>query len=137
MKGYEHANSMALDLWEVTYPDALHLALTDTFSSDAFYKVSGAHLPHVYRVIDANAEQDFVKDKARADRWVGLRQDSGDPMIFAPRAKEVYESLGIDYRQKTIIYSDGVDVEQALKLQKHCTEIGFKCPRAHFLIYAC
>ena len=31
---------MALDLWEVTYPDSLHLALTDTFSTEAFYKVS-------------------------------------------------------------------------------------------------
>ncbi|KAF7789094.1 hypothetical protein EIP86_000027 [Pleurotus ostreatoroseus] len=108
LKGYQHANSMALDLWEVTYPDALHLALTDTFSTEAFYK-------------------DFVKDKARAERWVGLRQDSGDPYLFAPRAKQIYESLGIDYRTKTIIYSDGIDVEEALKLQKHCSEIGFRC----------
>jgi nicotinate phosphoribosyltransferase len=38
MKGYENANSTALDLWEEVYPDALLIALTDTFSSAAFFK---------------------------------------------------------------------------------------------------
>lgn len=48
-------------------------------------------------------------------------------MVFAPRAKEIYESMGINYREKMIIYSDSVNVEKALKIQKQCTEIGFKC----------
>ena len=39
MKGFEHANALALDLWEDVYPDDLHLALTDTYSTEAFYKV--------------------------------------------------------------------------------------------------
>ena len=38
-KGYEHANGTALELWEKTYPNALLIALTDTFSTEAFYKV--------------------------------------------------------------------------------------------------
>jgi len=38
MKGYENANSIALDLWEDVYPNALLLALTDTFSTTAFFK---------------------------------------------------------------------------------------------------
>lgn len=41
LKGYEHANATALTLWEDVYPDALHLALTDTFSTEVFYKVGG------------------------------------------------------------------------------------------------
>ncbi|KAJ3535969.1 hypothetical protein NM688_g6901 [Phlebia brevispora] len=108
LRGYEHANSISLDLWEKTYPNDLHIALTDTFSTEAFYK-------------------DFVQDKTRAQRWSGLRQDSGDPMVFAPRAKEVYDSLGINYHEKIIIYSDAINVEKALKIYKQCTEVGFKC----------
>ncbi len=65
-------------------------------------------------------------DTARARRWQGLRQDSGDPYVFAPRAKEIYESLGIDYREKMIIFSDALNLEKALKLKKQCDEIGFK-----------
>jgi nicotinic acid phosphoribosyltransferase len=40
MKGYEDANSAALDLWEEVYPNALLIALTDTFSTAAFFKVN-------------------------------------------------------------------------------------------------
>jgi len=40
MRGYEHANAIALDLWEEVYPNTPMLfALTDTFSSKAFFKV--------------------------------------------------------------------------------------------------
>ena len=37
--GYDNANGKALDLWESIYPNVLLLALTDTFSTEAFYKV--------------------------------------------------------------------------------------------------
>ena len=40
LKGYENANGKALDLWEEVYPDVLLLALTDTFSTEVFYKVA-------------------------------------------------------------------------------------------------
>ena len=39
LRGYEHVNGLALDLWEAVYPNVLLLALTDTFSTEAFYKV--------------------------------------------------------------------------------------------------
>ncbi|KAI0059188.1 nicotinate phosphoribosyltransferase [Artomyces pyxidatus] len=104
MKGYEHANGIAMDLWEAVYPKVLLIALTDTFSTKAFF-------------------QDF--DVARARRWRGLRQDSGDPFTFAAQARDAYTKLGVDYHDKTIIYSDALDLEKALKLRKQCTEIGF------------
>ncbi|KAI1797479.1 nicotinate phosphoribosyltransferase [Ganoderma leucocontextum] len=107
-RGYEHANRAALKLWEETYPNTLLIALTDTFSTEAFYK-------------------DFLADRHFAEHWTGLRQDSGDPFVFAPRAKEVYEHLELDYTEKTIIFSDGLDVEKALKLKKQCDGLGFKC----------
>ena len=46
LRGYEHANKLGLDLWEAVYPNALLLALTDTFSTEAFYKVLETGLAH-------------------------------------------------------------------------------------------
>ena len=40
LKGYESVNPVAMALWEDVYPsDAPLIALTDTFSSDAFFTV--------------------------------------------------------------------------------------------------
>ncbi|KAI0350058.1 nicotinate phosphoribosyltransferase [Trametes cingulata] len=108
LKGYQGVNATALRLWEEVYPDVLQIALTDTFSTEAFYK-------------------DFVQDPHFAQQWTGLRQDSGDPFIFAPRALEIYQQLGVDHTKKTIIFSDALNVEKALKLKKQCDELGFKC----------
>ncbi|KAI0270803.1 Quinolinate phosphoribosyl transferase [Russula aff. rugulosa BPL654] len=106
LRGYEHANNIALDLWEEVYPNGLTLlALTDTFSTKAFF-------------------QNFTTDAERARRWHGLRQDSGDPFAFAPRAKEVYEQLGIIPSEKLIVYSDSLNVEKAIALKKQCDELG-------------
>jgi len=107
LKGYQGANALALDLWEQVYPQHLLFALTDTFSTQAFF-------------------QDFVSNPDRVRRWRGLRQDSGDPLEFAPRAKEMYESVGVDFREKAIIYSDSLNLEKALKLKKQCDDIGFQ-----------
>ncbi|KAH9995740.1 nicotinate phosphoribosyltransferase [Russula vinacea] len=98
MRGYEQANNIALDLWEEVYPKGQTLlALTDTFSTKAFF-------------------QNFTADVDRARRWHGLRQDSGDPFVFAPQAKEA---------EKVIVYSDWLNVEKAIALKKQCDELGF------------
>lgn len=76
-----------------------------------------------------------MTDKERAQRWKGLRQDSGDPYVYAPRAKEVYESLGINHREKMIIFSDSVNVDKALRLKKQCDELGFMCQYYLFVLY--
>lgn len=60
------------------YPDgSLGIALTDTFTTRPFF-------------------DDFVANPARARRWKGLRQDSGDPLKFIPVAKEAFERVGAD-----------------------------------------
>ncbi|KAH8116827.1 nicotinate phosphoribosyltransferase [Phellopilus nigrolimitatus] len=104
LRGYEGANGIALDLWEQVYPKGPLIALTDTFSTEVFYR-------------------DFTKE--RALRWTSLRQDSGDPMIYAPRAREIYESMGIDYRTKSIVFSDALNADKVLKIKAQCDEIGF------------
>jgi nicotinate phosphoribosyltransferase len=106
ISGFENANGRAMDFWEAVYSNALLVTLTDTFSTEAFY-------------------QDFVKDPERAKRWAGLRQDSGDPFVFAPRAREIYQSMNIDHTTKVIVYSDALNVAKALGLKKQCDEVGF------------
>lgn len=115
LRGYDQANGLGLDLWVAAYPDALLLALTDTFSTETFYK-------------------DFTSE--RAQKWFGLRQDSGDPFVYAPRAQEVYESLGVEYKdKKIIIYSDSVDVDKAIKLREQARTIGFLGTTTYMLSY--
>ncbi|KAG6856299.1 hypothetical protein H0H87_005712 [Tephrocybe sp. NHM501043] len=107
IKGYENTHSVSLDLWEDVYHDSLLIALTDTFTTDAFFK-------------------DFMSDISRAQKWAGLRQDSGDPFAFAPRVKAMYLSLGIDPRQKTLVFSDSLSVDKAIRLQKQADELGLQ-----------
>ncbi|CAE6414469.1 unnamed protein product [Rhizoctonia solani] len=67
----------------------------------------------------------FKADRARAERWRGLRQDSGDPFEFISKAQATYKQMGIDYHKKVIVFSDGLDVELAVKLRQVVDEVGF------------
>jgi len=97
----------ALDLWSKLYGESLSVTLTDTFSTEVFYR-------------------EF--DSIRANQWKALRQDSGNPKAFAPRAKQMYEERGIDHTQKGIIYSDALDFNKAKVLHDQCQQLGFtKC----------
>lgn len=72
-------------------------------------------------------QQEFAEDPARAKKWTGLRQDSGNPFDFAPTAKAMYESIGIDIRTKTVLYSDALTLDKVLKLKIQCDDIGVRC----------
>ncbi|KAM6504411.1 nicotinate phosphoribosyltransferase [Amanita muscaria] len=105
LKGYENANLTALALWEnVYYTKATLIALTDTFSTECFFS-------------------ELEKDPERVQRWQGIRQDSGDPFQFGPRAKRFYESLNIDPSRKTLVYSDSLDVEKVLRIKAQCNSL--------------
>lgn len=101
LKGYDSVNARALDLWESVYPPVpnspLHIALTDTFSSRIFFN-------------------DFTAERASA--WRGLRQDSGDPLVYAQQAKNIYDSLGVSLDGKVVVFSDSLDVERCLEIKK-------------------
>jgi nicotinic acid phosphoribosyltransferase len=79
--------------------------------------------------------KNFTADAERARRWHGLRQDSGDPFAFAPQAKEAYERLGIDPLEKTIVYSDGLNVDKAIALKQQGDEIGVNRERSFFFFH--
>jgi nicotinate phosphoribosyltransferase len=48
--------------------------------------------------------------------WTGIRIDSGDPAMGAETAIAWWTSRGEDPRDKLVIFSDGLDVDQILKL---------------------
>lgn len=48
--------------------------------------------------------------------WTGMRIDSGDPAESAETAIRWWQERGEDPRQKLIIFSDGLDVEEILRL---------------------
>jgi len=84
--------------WEERYGSDLSIALTDTFTSDFFFS-------------------DFTPEQAEA--WRGLRHDSGDPIEFGERAIAFYEERGIDPTEKSIVFSDGLDLDTIFELHEH------------------
>jgi nicotinate phosphoribosyltransferase len=87
----------ALDCWVREYRGLLGIALTDCITTDAFLR-------------------DF--DLYFAKLFDGLRHDSGDPLSWAEKAIRHYESLGIDPRYKTLVFSDGLNLEKSLQLYR-------------------
>ncbi|MGP1924212.1 MAG: nicotinate phosphoribosyltransferase [Arsenophonus sp. NEOnobi-MAG3] len=94
------ANSqrVALQSWLDEYPDQLGIALTDCITMDAFLR-------------------DF--DVTFANRYQGLRHDSGDPLEWGEKAISHYKKLAIDPMSKTLIFSDNLDLQKALILYKY------------------
>lgn len=95
------AQKRALYVWLQEYGTSLGIALSDTFTSKAFFN-------------------DF--DFTLANNFSGVRQDSGDPIEFGKKAIEHYKSLGIDPRTKSVVFSDGLDFKKAIQI--HNTFIG-------------
>ena len=91
------AQKRAFYVWLQEYGINLGIALTDTFTTDAFF-------------------QDF--DYTLAHSFSGVRQDSGDPFNFGKKMIEHYKNLGIDPKIKTIVFSDGLDIPKAIELWK-------------------
>ena len=98
LEGLPHANRNALQHWVETYPDCLGIALTDTFGLDAFLA-------------------DF--DLALAQVLEGVRHDSGDPFDFGDRIIRHYESMGMRAEAQRVVFSDGLDVDKALEIQRY------------------
>ena len=99
MFGYKMANYMALENWVETYDGDLGIALTDTYTSDVFFK-------------------NFSKKHAKL--FDGVRQDSGDELEFTDKAISRYKEHGIDPTTKTIIFSNALTFEKAAGIYKYC-----------------
>ncbi len=97
--GYSVANATAMNNWYLTYNQRLSIALTDTYTTDRFFR-------------------DF--DDRLAEQFDGLRQDSGSPEDFADRAIQFYSDSGVNPQKKKIVFSDGLNVARVASIHKHC-----------------
>lgn len=97
--GYKMANHLAMENWTDIFRGDLGMALSDTFTTDVFFKSF---------------------DKKFAKLYDGVRQDSGNPLEFADKVIEHYKSLGIDPISKTIIFSDSLNPDKAVEIKNYC-----------------
>ena len=86
-----------LELWQKTYDGALRIMLPDTFGTRQF--LEGA--------------PDWVAD------WTGQRVDSKDPYIAGDEYIDWLQSRGRDPRDKLVIASDALDVDDILGLHAY------------------
>jgi nicotinate phosphoribosyltransferase len=96
--GYRLANSKGLENWVDVYQGNLGIALTDTYTTDNFFKNFNVELSNLFN---------------------GLRWDSGDPFEFTDKVLKHYEAMNIDARSKTVVYSDSLDLEKVKEIKKH------------------
>ncbi|ADO49102.1 nicotinate phosphoribosyltransferase [[Enterobacter] lignolyticus] len=89
---------VALAAWLEEYPNQLGIALTDCITMDAFLRDFGPEF---------------------AQRYQGLRHDSGDPVEWGEKAIAHYEKLGIDPLSKVLVFSDNLDLGKAVELYRH------------------
>jgi len=85
-----------LEDWQEEHEGNLRIILPDTYGSEGFLRSAPDWLAH----------------------WTGIRIDSGDPAEGAEMAIRWWRARGEDPRQKLVIFSDGLDVEKVVELQK-------------------
>jgi len=93
-----YSNWFALDSWIKEYGTMNGIALTDTIGTDVFLR-------------------DFKKTFATV--FSGVRHDSGDPYAWGDKIIAHYKSLGIDPMTKTLMFSDGLNLEKATALNEY------------------
>lgn len=93
-----YSNWYALDAWVKEYGILNGTALTDAITTDCFLR-------------------DFRLTYATL--FSGVRHDSGDPFVWGDKMIKHYESLGIDAKSKTLLFSDSLDFERATKLNEY------------------
>lgn len=97
--GYKHANYLALEAWSDVYNGELGTALTDTYTSEVFFR-------------------NFSMKHAKL--FDGVRQDSGDEYKYTDMAIARYKEHKIDPFSKTIIFSNALDFPKAAKIADYC-----------------
>lgn len=93
-----YSNWYALDAWVKEYGVLNGTALTDAITTDCFLK-------------------DF--QLTYATLFSGVRHDSGSPYEWGDKMIAHYESLGIDPKTKTLLFSDSLDFERATAIKKY------------------
>lgn len=98
MYGPLMANYLAMKTWGDTYRGSLGTFLYDTYG---------------WRIFSLNFSEDY------ANMFKGLRVDSGDNFRELDLITSKYRDLHIDPRTKQIVFSNGLDVDGAIEIQKY------------------
>lgn len=98
MYGPPMANYLAMRTWSHTYRGALGTFLYDTYG---------------WRIFSLNFSEDY------ANMFKGLRVDSGDNFEQLDLIVEKYRSLNIDPATKQVVFSNGLDVDRAIRIQRY------------------
>ena len=93
-----YTNKVAMEEWFEEYQGDNGTALTDTLGTDIFLR-------------------DF--NKLQAMCYTGVRHDSGNPIEWGNKIIAHYESLGIDPKTKTLLFSDSLDFDKAQDIQDY------------------
>lgn len=101
MYGPLMANHIAMGVWSKTYRGALGTFLYDTYG---------------WRIFSLNFSEDY------ANMFKGLRVDSGDNREQLDLIVEKYRSLHIDPSSKQIIFSNGLNVDEAIEIQNYAAD---------------
>ena len=101
MFGPMMANNIAMSMWAKTYRGALGTYLYDTYGWDIF---------------SLNFSEDY------ANMFKGLRVDSGDNYEQLQKIVAKYRSLGIDPLTKQVIFSNGLNTDEAIAIQHYATQ---------------
>ncbi len=100
MYGPLMANHIAMSVWSRTYRGALGTFLYDTYG---------------WRIFSLNFSEDY------ANMFKGLRVDSGDNFHELDMIVEKYRSLGIDPATKQVVFSNALNVDRAIEIQRYAT----------------
>lgn len=98
MYGPQMANYLAMRTWSHTYRGALGTFLYDTYG---------------WHIFSLNFSEDY------ANMFKGLRVDSGDNFEQLDLIVEKYRSLNIDPATKQVVFSNGLDVDRAIRIQRY------------------
>ena len=93
-----YTNRMAMDEWFEEFQGDNGIALTDTLGTDLF-------------LMDFN--------KLQASCYSGVRQDSGDPIEWGEKIIAHYNKLGIDPKNKRLLFSDSLTFDKAEEIYQH------------------
>lgn len=93
-----YSNWYALDVWVKEYGVLNGTALTDTITTDCFLR-------------------DFKLTYATL--FSGVRHDSGSPFEWGDKMIDHYNSLGIDPKTKTLLFSDSLNFEKADEINSY------------------
>ncbi|PQL91001.1 nicotinate phosphoribosyltransferase [Apibacter adventoris] len=96
--GYRAANIKSLEAWVEVFQGSLGITLTDTYTTDSFFKSFNLKLAKLFD---------------------GVRCDSGSNIEFIDKTIQFYKENRIDPTSKTIVFSDSLNLEEVRKIKEY------------------